>query len=180
MTMHHFMASNKPLPLGSYGRNPTLIPLSELKCLNKKGKKKKRKKKPLSSELANKYVEIYETEVDLLGISIAELNGYDEIKDKFSHPFMYELTCGHHRKCYRELFKYLDENLSEYDSVEIYTCWSGDEAKSKNDGLDLKINLKTLYFENYIGKFKLNEKRYIDELSERFSLREKQYVVVTK
>jgi len=35
-------------------------------------------------------------------------------------------------------------------------------------------------FINDIGNFMLNEKRLFDELSERFSFRERQYVVVTK
>lgn len=31
MTLHHFIGSDKELPIGEYGRNPTLKPISELK-----------------------------------------------------------------------------------------------------------------------------------------------------
>jgi phage tail tube protein FII len=78
------------------------------------------------------------------------------------------------------LFKYIDENLYDGESIELYTCWDGDELKEKDDTLNIVVNLKTKYFKNDIGNFKINEKRLFDELSERFSFRERQYVVVTK
>ncbi|MCE4147656.1 hypothetical protein LJD22_11210 [Bacillus velezensis] len=31
MTLHHFIGAVKELPIGEYGRNPTLKPISELK-----------------------------------------------------------------------------------------------------------------------------------------------------
>ncbi|WP_429464563.1 hypothetical protein [Neobacillus sp. B4I6] len=105
-------------------------------------------------------------------ISVWDLDGYDEIKGKFSNPFVYHLDCCNTRK--------INENLSDGESIELYTCLDGDELKEKNDILNVVVNLKTKHFINDIGNFRLNEKRLFDELSERFSFRERQYVVVTK
>ena len=78
------------------------------------------------------------------------------------------------------LFKYIDENLLEGESVELYTCLDGHELKEKIDSLNIFVNLTTKHFQNDIGKFKLNEKCLFNELSERFSFRERQYVLITK
>lgn len=123
---------------------------------------------------------VYETDEDFLGIHVSELDGYDEIRDKFSNPFVYHLECSHSREGYRDLFKYIDENLNDGESIELYTCLDGDELKEKQDMLNIVIDLKTKHFKNDIGNFKINEKRLFDELSERFSFRERRYVVVTK
>lgn len=79
-----------------------------------------------------------------------------------------------------DLFKYINENLSDGESIELYTCLDGDELKEKNEILKVVVNLKTKHFISDIGNFMLNEKRLFDELSDRFSFRERQYVVVTK
>lgn len=97
-----------------------------------------------------------------------------------SLPFVYHLDCRNTRKCYSDLFKYINENLSKGESIELYTCLDGDELKEKNDILNVVVNLKIKHFINDIGNFMLNEKRLFDDLTERFSFRERQYVVVTK
>jgi hypothetical protein len=35
-----------------------------------------------------------------------------------------------------DLFKYINENLSYGESIELYTCLEGDELKEKNDILN--------------------------------------------
>lgn len=152
LTVHHYIASNREIPTGDFGQNPMQI----------------------------ENMIIYETEDDFFGISVWDLEGYDEIREKFSNPFVYHLDCRNTRKCYSDLFRYINENLSDGESIELYTCLDGDELKEKNDILHVVVNLKTKHFINDIGNFMLNEKRLFDELSERFSFRERQYVVVTK
>lgn len=143
LTVHHYIASSIEVPAGDFGQNP-------------------RKEKNMT---------YHDTEDDFFGISIRDLGGYDEIRGKFSNPYVYHLDCRNTRKCYKDLFKYIDENLSEGECIELYTCLDGDELKEKDDSLNIFINLKTKYFKNDIGNFKLNEKCLFDELSERFYLK---------
>ena len=151
MTVNHYIASCREIPTGNFGQHP----------------------KQFQNTI------IYETEDDFFCISVWELDGYDEVRGKFSNPFVYHLDCRNTRKCYKDLFKYIDENLSDGESIELYTCLDGDELKDKNDTLDILVNLKTNHFKIDIGNFRLNQKRLFDELSERFSFSERQYVVVT-
>jgi hypothetical protein len=38
-----------------------------------------------------------------------------------------------------DLFKYINENLSYGESIELYTCLEGDELKEKNDILNVVV-----------------------------------------
>ena len=184
LTVHHYIASSRELPTGDYGSKAKIVPISHISELKIKGikppKRTKTNKYRNDTKINEQYVVVYETEEDFLGIFVSELDGYDEIRNQFNNPYVYHLHCSDQRKCYRELFKYIDENLCEGESVELYTCLDGEELKERLDSLTIVVDLKTKYFKNDIGDFKLNEKRLYDELSERFSFRERQYVEVTK
>lgn len=183
MTVHHYIASSREIPLGHYGRKANIVPISKITDIEIKGaktKKSKTNKYKNNINLNEQYMVVYERDEDFLGISVSDLDGYDEIRGKFSNPFVYHLDCSKHRKGYRELFKYIDENLLEGESIEVYTCLDGAELKEKFDSFDIVVNLKTKHFQNDVGNFKLNEKCLFDEVSERFSFRERQYVLVTK
>ena len=183
MTVHHYIASSREIPNGRYGGKCEIVPISNISDIKIKGTKPKKKSKTNKyrnvTKINAQYMVVYETDEDL-GIYISELDGYDEIRNQFSNAYVYHLGCSDHRNDYRLLFKYIDENLLEGESVELYTCLDGDELKESFDSLNIVVNLKTKYFQNDIGNFKLNEKRLFDELSERFSFRERQYVLVTK
>jgi hypothetical protein len=184
LTVHHYIASSREIPTGDYGRKGKIVPVSNISEIKIKGlkplKKNKVNKYRNDTKINEQYMVVYETDEDFQGILISELDGYDEIRNQFSNPYVYHLGCSDHRNDYRVLFKYIDENLLEGESVELYTCLDGDELKENLDSLNVIVNLKTKHFQNNIGNFKVNEKRLYDELSERFSFRERQYVLVTK
>ncbi|OLO39359.1 hypothetical protein BTR23_09980 [Alkalihalophilus pseudofirmus] len=56
------------------------------------------------------------------------------------------------------------------ETIELYTCLDGDKEKPKEIAFDIVDNLQTLHFTNQLGKFKLNKKRFLEKLSERFYL----------
>ena len=184
MTVHHYIASSREIPTGDYGSKAKIVPINNISEIKIRGikppKKTKTNKYRNDTKINEQYVVVYETDEDFLGIYVSELDGYEEIRNQFSNPYVYHLDCSDHRKCYKVLFKYIDENLLEGESVELYTCLDGDELKENFNSLNIIVNLKTKHYQNDIGNFKLNEKRLYDELSERFSFRERQYVLITK
>lgn len=173
MSVHHFIAANKELPIGSFGYKWIWKPASELA---REGQHRLEQ----SQYFQEPYVKVFEKLEDTYGIDIIMLDGYDGIKAKFRNKYVYELLCSHHRKGYRELFTYIDTHLSSDEEIEIYTCLDGHELQKKDDDLDATVNLKTLEFNGQLGSIKLDEKRYITQLGEMFWLREKQYVIVKK
>lgn len=64
MTLHHFIGANIELPTGSFGRNPTYKPLSELKLKGMSEDKHNKKNN------GSKLVKAYETEEDASGIDV--------------------------------------------------------------------------------------------------------------
>ncbi|AIF42083.1 hypothetical protein [Virgibacillus sp. SK37] len=176
MTLHHFIGSNIELPIGSFGKNPTYKPLSELKL------KGISLDKHLKKNNGSKLVKVYETEEDANGIDVSDLiSGYEPVRNKFTTPFVYEVQGYLHEnntsgqcKSIKSLFNYIDEHLLEGDFIEIYSCWDGHEEKEKDDSKDIVINLSTLQFGNHIRLKDLNH------LCETFFLDDKQYVLVKK
>jgi len=165
MTVHHYIGSPYELPTGSFGTKETLVPLPEVSLFNRNQKK-------------DKLITIYEKEEDAYGISINYLNdGYSDIENAFTLPYIYELSCDVHSKSIRELFTYIEEYLIEGCHIELYSCLDGEEAKEKDLNLNISINLKTLYFGKY---YKLDKKKYIYELGEMFTFEDKQFVAVVK
>ena len=55
-------------------------------------------------------------------------------------------------------FGYIRRNKSEWEEVEFYACWYGEEGHDRNTELDLIIDLKT--FEP-ADKFGFKEQQYI-------------------
>ena len=183
MTVHHFIAANKELPVGSYGMNAIVKPIEEvnLRLVGHGLIKEKRNKYKESENQKAQYALVYETLEDYYGFSICDSGGYKKlVQHKFTNPHIYELTLNGDDKVYSELFTYINDHLEDNEKIELYTCLDGYEHKPRNPGLDIDINLKTLHFTNFLGHFKLNEKSYIKDLSKRFWFREYQYVVVGK
>lgn len=168
MTLHHYIGSNKELPLGTFGQNPTYKPFSELniRAFDKKQKKPKthHKDKPL--------IEVFETEENFAGIHIAYIDPvYEAVRDKFTHPFVYELDIIH---SLRPLFQFIEKLLSKGETIEIYSCVDGLETKEKDDQLDVEIDLTKKRFGKHI------DFKEIDELIDMFELENLQYVLVKK
>ncbi|AXI32784.1 hypothetical protein CIB87_15575 [Priestia megaterium] len=165
MTVHHYIGSPYELPIGSFGIKEKLVPLSKASSFNRNPKK-------------DKLIKIYEKEEDAYGIRINRLtDGYSDIKHAFTLPYIYELSWDAHSKSIKELFTYIEEHLIEGCYIELYSCLDGDEAEEKDSSLDMSINLKTLYFGKY---YKLDKKKYIYELGEMFTFKDKQFVVGVK
>ncbi|MGG0527573.1 hypothetical protein [Bacillus pumilus] len=168
MTLQHYIGSNKELPLGTIGQNPTYKPLSELniKLFDQKQKKHKTYQK---EELL---IEVFETEEDFEGIHIDYLDPvYEAVRNKFTHPFVYELEIIH---SLRALFQFIEKVLSKGETIEIYSCLDELETKEKDDQLDVEIDLSKKQFGKHIV-FK-----DIDELIAKFELEHLQYVLVKK
>ena len=183
MTVHHFIAANKELPVGKYGMNAIVKPISDVNIplVGHGVKKEKRNKYKKTEKQHEQYALVYETLEDSYGISIYDSGGYKKlVQHKFTNPHIYELTLNGDNKVYRELFTYINDHLEDNEKIELYTCLDGHEHKPRNPGLDIVINLKTFKFTNYLGSYKLNERAYIKDLSQRFWFREYQYVVVSK
>ncbi|MDN5389245.1 MULTISPECIES: hypothetical protein [Bacillus] len=181
MTLHHFIGANKVLPIGEFGTNPTFKAISELKIKginrNKHFQAKNNRHNSKSS-----LVKVYETEEDAYGIDIFDLDpGYEAVRNKFTHPYIYEVQGYLHanntpgqRKSIRSLFLFIEKHLSKGETIEIYSCFDGQEDENRDERMDVVINLNTLQFGKHI-KFK-----DINHLSQIFYLEDKQYVLVKK
>ncbi|MBU6080331.1 MULTISPECIES: hypothetical protein [Allobacillus] len=176
MTLNHFIGANIELPTGTFGRNPTYKPLSELKLKGLSLEKR------LKKNNGSKLVKVYETEEDASGIDVLNLvSGYEPVREKFTTSFVYEVegylhtnnTASHH-KSIKTLFNYIDENLLEGNFMEIYSCWDGHEGKEKDDSKNVAINLSTFQFGKHL---KLKD---INHLCETFFLEDKQYVLIKR
>lgn len=168
MTLHHYIGANKELPLGPFCQNPTYKPLSEfnIKTFDRRQKKAKtyQKEEPLMT--------VFETEEDFAGIHIAHVDPvYEEVKDKFTHPYIYELGIIH---SLHPLFIFIEIELLKGETIEIYSCVDGLETKEKDDQLDVEIDLSKKRFGKHI------DFKEIDELMYMFELEHLQYVLVKK
>lgn len=128
MTVHHYIASSREIPTGDYGRKGKIVPVSNISEIKIRGikppKKTKTNKYRCDTKLNEQYMVVYETDEDYQGISISELDGYDEIRNQFSNPYVYHLDCSVHRNAYRMLFKYIDENLLEGEALNYTLVWT--------------------------------------------------------
>ena len=171
MTLHHYLAAEKKHPMGSFGLNPTEIAIEKV---GQPGKKNKNR--VYNKEIAS----VYQTEDFIHGIEVIEVdNGYKEVKEHFNHSYVYEIVgyLENPGKSIKEFFKYVDQNLSEGESIEVYSCLDGEEQKPRDNKLDVVINLKTYQLGKYI---KLDKKKYLQQLGESFKLEDKQYIQVIK
>ncbi|MDM5296807.1 hypothetical protein QUF51_01275 [Bacillus pumilus] len=169
MTLYHYIAANKELPLGSFGLNPTYKPISELNpnmsnYVQLKGEKYQK---------GDQLIEVYETEEDFNGIYIDKPDPHYEaaVRDKLTHPYIYQLEII---LSLRPLFLFIEKHLSKGDTIEIYSCLNDEESKEKDDRLDTEIDLAQMRFGKHIYFKK------IDELIHMFDLEDKQYVLVKK
>lgn len=62
------------------------------------------------------------------------------------------------KKCLEELFKHIEENISDGEEFEIYTCWADEEGEERNKKLDKVIDLKSFVIPE---SFDFQEREYI-------------------
>ncbi|WP_134686059.1 hypothetical protein [Brevibacillus migulae] len=93
-------------------------------------------------------MEIYVTEVDAAGISIADPISTQETRHLFTQPFVYQVypefgsfrmteemkqthpiqyQCS--KKCLSELFDYLRRNMEAGEEIELYSCWANEHQR---------------------------------------------------
>jgi hypothetical protein len=190
MSLFHYIGANKELPLGKRGskkiddgheseskrlairiKNTNLpkgmIPLEQIIDL---------------SHIKPDNIEEYETMEDAAGIYIEEVpQCYSSIKNHFKSKYVYQVSASFgnfllnkslkerysesysaNKKCLKELFKLIEENINEDENMEIYSCWADEEDEPRNRKLDMSINLVSF------------------EIGDNFELKDKQYIVVNK
>lgn len=157
MTQYHYISAPRKLPCGSYGEVYTLRKLSDIP---KPDNEFDLRNLFDLSDLEDQYTKVYETELDFISMTIKEAAA--EVKNDLplSLEYIYELggsfsfdeedvndTHGLRQeleKCSNELVAYLKEHLDIGESVEIYSCWSGEERLPRDEHLDLTIKLEQI------------------------------------
>jgi hypothetical protein len=187
MSLLHYIGANKKLPLGERGSkkiNTGHESETKRSAIKIKNANLPQGMIPLEqiidlSHIKPDEIEGYETMEDAAGIYVQELPPrYSEIKRHFrsKHIYMVSANWGHfnvneeldresysaNKKCLKELFKLIAENITEDGEIEIYTCWADEEEESRNRRLDMVINLSSF------------------EVGDNFELKDKQYIVVKR
>lgn len=183
MTLFYYIATDKELPTGSYGKKKTIMKLKDALKLYPPNENS-----PTSifdlSHLYEQNTEVYETEEDAAGLYVSGPLTNQDTSRHFRNPFVYQVDhdggsfqisdrikeispqaflLG--KKCLTELFTYLDHHLVSGEHAELYACWAhGMERfeEPRNRKLDLVLNLNTF------------------ELGEEFEWQDRQYIVVNK
>lgn len=185
MTLFYYIATNKELPTGSFGKKKTIMKLKD--ALNLYPPQKDLI--PLHtvidmSHLYDEDTDVYETEEDAAGLYVSGPLQNQDTSQHFQHPYVYQIDhdggsfCISNqiqklsptsyltgKKCLTELFSYLDRNMESGEEVELYACWAHGMnrfAEPRKSKLDLVLDLRTF------------------ELGEEFEWKEKQYIVVKK
>lgn len=182
MTLFYYIAANRELPTGSFGKKGTVMTLMDYVTHVNPAEKDRFPMKTLLEKYAHedKFIEIYETEEDAAGLYITgPLTGQDssrmfknrlvyqvnpdggsfEMNDelKSSHPVLYQTS----KKCLTELFNYLAHHMETGEEFELYSCWA-DGLERFNDmpkkELDLVIELTTFTLGN---EFEWKERQMI-------------------
>lgn len=186
MSFMYHIASNKELPLGSFGGKKSY------KLEN--AKKETKAFKILSADLPKSAVpleqiidlshikedeiEVYDTFEDAAGIYVENIHPSNEnVRKHFKNKFIYQVsenigkfffdpellkndreTFLANRKCITTLFDCIRNNISENECIEIYTCWYGKEGEERNYNLDTVIKLNDFIIGD---SFELKEGQYI-------------------
>jgi hypothetical protein len=178
MTLAHFLGADRPLPTGYFGYNYTYQKYSGIPLPDDKN--------ALHniidlSHLNDTSVQVYETELDAVGLEIGEFL-YPPFRENkiISKPYIYGFNGGacnitdEIRACYPELYQQnlkclnlllslIDEHLSKGESIEIYSCWDSETWMERNSELDLSLHLPSF-----------------DPLTDSIEFVDKQYITVTK
>lgn len=187
MSLYHYMASAKPLPLGARGGKKSLDDVSgdkPPKAFRFKAYELQEGMTPIDqimdlSHIQDDEIEVYDTMEDAAGIYINSLGPWNEvIKRHFKLPYVYEVAPNWgqffyseelklkfpeeyraSRKCVTELFQLMrDYGDEQNNEFELYSCWTENEHKARNHRLDRFIELNTF---NWEDSFQMHDQQYI-------------------
>lgn len=187
MSMTHYIASTKKLPLGEFGSSKAKIcDINEkVKAIKFTSVQLPEDYVPLENiidltelDIKKNEIEIYETYNDAAGIYVQNIELQDEkIRKHFKNKFIYKVSPNWgkfffskellssdpqmymlNKKCVNELFAYIRQNICENEEIEIYTCFINEECDERNDNLDMVIDLQNF---NSSDGFELKEKQYV-------------------
>lgn len=186
MSMMHYIAANRELPLGESG-GKKLRDVDEsrhkVKAIRFQRMEQPEGSVPLDqiidlSDIKEEETVVYETLEDAAGIYVQEIEPRAEIvRKQFKNRYVYQLSSGFgdfflnkdlqtlypdrfaaNRKCLKELFDYIGRNIGDHEEIELYTCWYGEEEEEKNQALTAAVDLKTFSLGN---DFKFSDRQYI-------------------
>jgi hypothetical protein len=190
MSLFHYIGSNKKLPLGERGSKKIdngYMAGNKRSAIKIKSSNLPKGMIPLEeiidlSHIKPNEIEEYETMEDAAGIYVQVVpTSYNAIKKHFKSKYVYWVSANFeifllnesikerysdsyiaNKKCLKELFKLIAENINEDEEMEIYSCWADKEEDPRDRRLDTVINLNSF------------------EIGENFELKHKQYIVVNK
>lgn len=167
----HYLGSDRPLPTGSFGYVFTYQKYSSIP----KSEDPNAIHNILDlSHLNDTYVQVFETELDAVGLDIGELILPWSQELPISKPYVYGFNGSFHLskeimtqypqayasnlKYTRLLLSHMNDHMNEGDSMEIYSCWDSDFPKVRNPALDSAIHLPDFDPED---NFNLVDKQFI-------------------
>ncbi|RED66331.1 hypothetical protein [Cohnella lupini] len=182
MTLFYYIASNRELPIGSFGQKKTVMTLNHyVTHVNPVAKDH-----PSMQILLAKYpegdkrMEIYETEEDAAGLYIIGPIHIQDSSNIFRNPLVYQVNSEGgsfqinnemkrslptyyqtSKKCLSELFAYLGRNVEIGEELELYCCWAHGKERfleAPNKELNLALELSTFRFDD---EFEWKERQYI-------------------
>ena len=190
MSIYHYIGANKKLPLGERGRKKidsshgednqkTVIRIENYTLPEGSIPLEQIIKMP---NINSNEIEEYETMEDAAGIYIGDIYpSHSKIKKHFKSKYIYQFSANFayfslnerlleldsemylvNKKCFNELFKYIEENINENEEIEIYSCWDNEEEEPRIKRLDMIINLNSF------------------EIGVNFELEDKQYIIVNR
>ncbi|HBV97979.1 MAG: hypothetical protein JL50_01285 [Peptococcaceae bacterium BICA1-7] len=185
MSIMHYIAASKELPLGDYGKKKSKETNIEKikKAIRIKSAEIPKDSVPLEqimdlSFIKEDEIEVYDSIEDAAGIFIHSIFSWeDAVRKQFKNKFIYKVTPNFgnfilndkikssdnetykaNTKCISALFDYIRRYICDNEEVEIYTCWAGEENKERNHHLNMLIELKTFSIGD---SFELKERQYI-------------------
>lgn len=159
MTLIHYIGADKPLATGSFGYVYTYKKYSEIPLPTNKNDLRNIVD---FSSLEDSYVKVFESNLDAAGLYIQEITSTEYKKRiRMAKPYIYVLEgsfefnrelaeqCPEEYPEYYEismkyirlLISYIDEHLDDHESLEIYSCWSGEEELGNDPVLEKAIHL---------------------------------------
>ncbi|MFD1175138.1 hypothetical protein ACFQ3W_02280 [Paenibacillus puldeungensis] len=118
MSSFYYIAANRELPTGSFGKNFKRMTMKDyLTNVNPAAKDQFQMQVLLEKyPEGDRLVEIYDTEVDAAGLYVTGPFSGQETSDLV----FYDTS----KKCLAELFDYLHRNMEAGEEVELYSCWA--------------------------------------------------------
>lgn len=183
MSIFHYIAASKELPLGSFGRRKSIR--DKKKTMIRSAPTMELPKKGIPHEkfmdlqgIREEEIVVYDTFEDAAGIYISELPAECKaIKKHFKNAYVYQVSPNFgiflineamktmhqqmykaNEKCISELFNYLRQNINDNEEIELYSCWADEEEKERDGELDKIIDIASFKVKD---NFQLMERQYI-------------------